>query len=133
METQEIGKQIADLLNLHNDLVEEFRPVNPSRYLYIIEKDIVIGATRVEKMCWFMSLSRHTVTHPDHRSKGVGYRLLGMAEDKARGYGSQVIVGTVKVSNNSAARMLHRRGWYKVQNFTNSHTSHELAVWMKNL
>lgn len=53
-------------------------------------------------------------THPDHRRRGYGTRVLREAEPLARALGARWYLGQVRRSNDEQRRILARLGWQEV-------------------
>lgn len=108
---REIAAQIASLLNLGGQLLygqtEWSILQNPLTYIVEMVNEQIAGVIGAEIKNQQVSELKHLCVHPDHRRKGLGFRLLNRGIEYAT---TTFVYGTVRSDNAASIRNALRGG-----------------------
>jgi len=108
---REIAVQIASLLNLGGQLLygqtEWSILQNPITYVLEMSGEQVAGVIGLEVKTPQITEMKHLCVHPDHRQKGLGYKLLRKGIEYTT---TTFVYGTVRSSNIASIRNTLRGG-----------------------
>ena len=109
---QEIAKQVAKLLNIHNKLYRKHTPhsimQSAADYFVEIVGDRVVGCTALLKEFPTMSKSYHTCVLPEYRRRGLGVKLLSTAVNNCT---TPYAYGTIREDNIASLKLVSKLGW----------------------
>jgi L-amino acid N-acyltransferase YncA len=132
IDDQEIARQIAEMLNIHNHLASEksARDLLKAETVYVIETHgkIVIGACGIHRQGYSMSEVKHLVVRPQWRGKGLGKFLVSKAVARSK---TPSIYATIRSDNTSSMRLFNSVGF--TESGTYEHDDHHVRLLVKVL
>lgn len=119
--TKEQAKQIAILLNERNKLVKEYSAddilAKEQNYVYLDEKSNIIACAESKKVQWYQWEICHVSVAKANEGKGLGSKILKLAEKKAIDGGAKILQCTIRSSNESSLRLFLAKGYTKTASF----------------
>jgi N-acetylglutamate synthase-like GNAT family acetyltransferase len=127
---QEVARQIAELLNSHNNLAKQriAADILRGKTNYVVETHgkLVIGAAGIQKVSHELSELKHIVVEPSWRGKGVGAFLTARALQICE---TPSVYATVRTTNEASARTLLKAGFCK--SHTRQAGDYQLAMFVR--
>ena len=119
--TKEQAKEIAILLNKRNKLVKEYSVddvlAKKDNYVYLDEKSSIIACAESKKVQWYQWEICHVSVETTHEGKGLGSKILKVAEKKAIEGGAKIIQCTIRSNNELSLRLFLAKGYTKTTSF----------------
>ena len=135
--TYYIAEQIAKLLNERNQLDGKYTAEKvlekKSNYVFIQEKNEVIACAESLKIQWYQHEIKHVSVAERFEGKGLGKKILKLAEEKADKENARILQCTVRSNNESSLRLFIRQGYVKVNQFYNRRTENWIFVLQKSI
>lgn len=126
------SKQIADLLNKHNNLPTKYSQFkirnSPVLYLPLVYKDTVVGSVGLYRWSFLITEIKHLVVAPSARGIRLGRHLVERAEEKIS---TPLSCATVRKSNQASLKTFLNIGYKRVTNVENK--GNEIVFLIKKL
>lgn len=133
--TRDQADQIAILLNDRNKLARQYTAddVLPDAGNYHVEllDEVVIGCVEIKKMQWYQWELCHLAVAEAHCRKGIGAKLIRLAETVARDGGASLVQCTIRVGNHDSEKVFRKSGYREACCFYYSVTDRYVSVWQK--
>lgn len=135
--TKEQAKQIATLLNERNKLVNEYSPddvlAKEQNYVYLDEKSTIIACAESKKVQWYQWEICHVSVDKTYEGKGLGSKILKLAEKKAIEGGAKILQCTIRSNNESSLRLFLAKGYTKTTSFFYPNSGNWVHVLQKSV
>ena len=135
--TPQHAKQIAQLLNARNQLQGGYTTErvleHAENYLFELRDDVVVACVEVKKVQWYQWEICHLSVSENYERQGLGKKLIGRAENKAKSGAARIIQCTIRVGNEASEQTFRRCGYREACCFFNAATANHVAVWQKVL
>lgn len=135
--TEEQAKQIATLLNERNKLVKEYSPddvlAKEQNYVYLDEKSIIIACAESKKVQWYQWEICHVSVDKTYEGRGLGSKILKLAEKKAIEGGAKILQCTIRSDNESSLRLFLAKGYTKTTSFFYPNSGNWVHVLQKSV
>ena len=135
--TKEQAKQIATLLNERNKLVKEYSPddvlAKEQNYVYMDEKSTIIACAESKKVQWYQWEICHVSVNKTNEGKGLGSKILKLAEKKAIEGGAKILQCTIRSNNESSLRLFLAKGYTKTTSFFYPNSGNWVHVLQKSV
>ena len=136
MSTEE-AQQIANLINTRNQLTKKiaFKDVleNHKNYVFLKDNITIIACAESKQIQWYQNEISHVSVREDFEGKGIGNKILKMAEEIAKNNTSRIIQCTIRSGNESSVRLFTRKGYTEVNKFFNSKSENWVNIYQKIL
>lgn len=113
---QEMAKQIAMMINMHNKLykIHSGYSVYKDKADYFVEVvgNSVVGCAGLSRRDTNLSEIKHVCVHPDYRKKGIGKKLVSLAIANAQ---TDYVYMTIRDDNVPSLRMAQSLGFVYVK------------------
>ncbi|MFZ0581267.1 MAG: GNAT family N-acetyltransferase [Candidatus Acidiferrales bacterium] len=130
--TPEQAEQIAALLNSRNQLQVAYTAARVQQhvadYLFEIIAEKVVACVEVKKVQWYQSEICHLSVNESHENKGLGKRLIRLAEAKAFRDGARIVQCTIRIGNEASERAFRRSGYAEVGRFFNEESGNYVGI-----
>ena len=131
------AQQIADLLNSRNRLTTRHTADTVMRtaaeYLFESEGDIIVACVEIKKVQWYQCEILHLSVRADRERRGLGTRMLALAEQRAKEQGARIAQCTIRVGNLGSVSTFLKAGFHETSRFNNAASQNEVAVFQKAL
>lgn len=135
--TQEQAKQIATLLNERNKLVNEYSPdqvlAKQNNYVYLEDGAKIIACAESKKVQWYQWEICHVSVDRSFEGKGMGSRILKMAENKAIEGNAKILQCTIRSNNEPSLRLFIAKGYTKTTSFFYPNSGNWVHVLQKSV
>lgn len=135
--TEEQAKQIATLLNERNKLVKKYSPddvlAKEQNYVYLDEKSIIIACAESKKVQWYQWEICHVSVDKTYEGRGLGSKILKLAEKKAIEGGAKILQCTIRSDNESSLRLFLAKGYTKTTSFFYPNSGNWVHVLQKSV
>ena len=135
--TPEQANQIADLLNSRNNLIAPYTADKihnySNQYLFELEGEQVIACIRTRKVQWYQCEIRHLVVKEGFERRGLGRKMIELAEDVAKQSTTRVVQCTIRADNAGAEQTFRSCGYQRVSSFYYPKSQHSLGIWQKTI
>jgi ribosomal protein S18 acetylase RimI-like enzyme len=136
--TKAVAKQVADLLNMQNQLTVPYTAAkvleHQDRYLVrFSDKPQLIGTVEVKKVQWYQCEIDHLSVYPDAQGQGIAKELLQEAESRAKQLGARIAQCTIKVGNKASEGLFTKFGYNATMTFLNQQSGNRVTVYQKVL
>ncbi|HLP38939.1 GNAT family N-acetyltransferase [Lacibacter sp.] len=135
--TKEQAKQIAALLNERNKLVKEYAPedvlAKEQNYVYSDERSIIVACAESKKVQWYQWEICHVSVDKTYEGKGLGSKILKLAEKKAIEGGAKILQCTIRSNNESSLRLFLAKGYTKTTSFFYPNSGNWVHVLQKSV
>ena len=102
--------------------IERWKAMHSDRVVGFVAADV----RRRQNVAWIATIA----VHPDFRGRGIGDRLLALAEQRS---GMPRMRLSVRASNRSAQRLYQRRGYQQIDVWPRYYTGDEDAIVMEKV
>ena|SRR3990172_5779143 len=102
--------------------IERWKAMHAEQVLGFVAADV----RRRQNVAWIATIA----VHPDFRGRGIGDRLLALAEQRS---GMPRMRLSVRASNRSAQRLYQRRGYQQIDVWPRYYTGDEDAIVMERV
>lgn len=135
--TKEQAKQIAVLLNERNKLVKEYSRddvlAKEQNYVYLEEKSTIIACAESKKVQWYQWEICHVSVDKTYEGKGLGSKILKLAEKKAIEGGAKILQCTIRSNNEASLRLFLAKGYTKAASFFYPNSGNWVHVLQKSV
>lgn len=135
--TKEQAKQIAILLNERNKLVKEYSMddilAKEKNYVYLEEGSNIIACAECRKVQWYQWEICHVSVDKASERKGMGSKILKMAEIKAIEDGAKILQCTIRSNNEPSLRLFLAKGYTNTTSFFNPKSENWVHVLQKSI
>lgn len=135
--TEEQAKQIATLLNERNKLIKEYSPddilAKEQNYVYLDEKSTIIACAESKKVQWYQWEICHVSVDKTYEGRGLGSKILKLAEKKAIEGGAKILQCTIRSNNESSLRLFLSKGYTKTTSFFYPNSGNWVHVLQKSV
>ena len=80
-----------------------------------------------------MVVSNHAFIYPDKRGQGKGKKNHELRVERAKFFGYDYIICTVKATNNAEIAILTKNKWKELDEFLNTNTGNRVKIFGKRL
>lgn len=135
--TKEQANQIAALLNERNKLVKAYNIEDvlskKDNYVFIEENEKITACAETKKVQWYQWEISHVSVDKEHEGKGLGSRILRLAEKKAIDGGAIILQCTIRSNNEASMRLFSSKGYNKTVSFFYPKSKNWVNVFQKSL
>ena len=126
----EIAKQVAELINGHNQLAQLRMPQDillaTTTYILEIQGKRVLGVCGVDRQSYTFTEIKHLVVRPQFRRKGIARFLVSRAASQAA---TQLIFASIRGDNQSSLTLFKSLGFEPSANYPTK--DHEVIILTK--
>ena len=132
------AKQIADLLNERNKLVVHYDADRvltvAENYLYLLSDDSEVNACiELKRVQWYQYEIDHLTVRACREGKGEAFKLLQMAEQRARELGGRILQCTIRHDNGRSQHLFEKSGFLHTVDFYYPVSGNNVGVWQKSI
>lgn len=135
--TQQQAKQIVVLLNERNQLVKKYTAADIIKHkmnFVFLEIDNQLAAcAECKKVQWYQWEISHVSVTKGHEGKGLGSRILRLAEQKAINGAARILQCTIRSNNERSQRLFLNKGYTKTSSFYYPLSGNWVNVYQKTV
>jgi N-acetylglutamate synthase-like GNAT family acetyltransferase len=135
--TTDIADQIANLLNSRNELIRKYDAKmvieKKDNYVYLLEDSKLIACAESKKIQWYQWEISHVSVSNKVEGKGIGSKILAMAEKEALNCGAKILQCTIRSDNDRSQRLFLSKGYFRTSSFFNVKSGNWVNVYQKSV
>lgn len=131
------ARQIAEILNAQNHLLtfyNESRILNSaSNYIILSEEERIHGFVKIRTVQWYQGELSHLSVLPEYRRRGLGSKLIRLAEERAKERGLKLIQCSINFYNKPSKSLFEREGYRSNVSFFNVENKSHIVIYQKGI